>query len=331
MHPETTTSIGSVMTEDALEEKLLYMHRSDIGTLMLSGADRIDFLQRQTTNELSNLTTGARVDTILTSPTARILDVLTILVEQDHLIVVPQPGYAPHTLQFLRSRIFFMDKVTIDDHSTQYKHFLIAADSRSTLSAFEVDLDGLSGGQWVRGNEVASDTMFYAERGIEPTQLHAIVPANRRAEFEQVLENAKGTHISAEDYEVQRIEAGLPAAGHELTENYTPFEVSLDSLVSDSKGCYTGQEVLARQVTHDKVTKSMVGLRMQETVQVGALVRYEGVRVGEVTSATKSPRFGAIALAVLKRPANLIGIEVEVQDESGNSVKGEVVALPFES
>ena len=96
----------------------------------------------------------------------------------------------------------------------------------------------------------------------------------------------------------------------------------------EAKGCYTGQEVLARQINYDKITRQMVGLRLETPVQRGAAVQVEGRGAGEVTSAVVSPRFGAIALAVVKRPHFEPGTVVMVASGE-ETARGEVVSLPF--
>jgi tRNA-modifying protein YgfZ len=132
--------------------------------------------------------------------------------------------------------------------------------------------------------------------------------------------------LSDAEYEILRLEAGLPAAGHELTEEYTPLETGLEQLVSTSKGCYTGQEVLARQVNYDKVTRHLAGLRLKAEVPAGSSVTSEGKPAGIITSIAISPRLGPIALAVLRRPYHEPGTAVSVGE-----IKGTVEALPFNS
>ena len=88
-----------------------YFHQPQTGFLSVSGHDRVDFLQRQTTNDLRQLGVDRVVSTVLTSPTARILDLFYITDEGEALGVVPLPGRAAETLKFLRGRIFFSDKI----------------------------------------------------------------------------------------------------------------------------------------------------------------------------------------------------------------------------
>jgi folate-binding protein YgfZ len=132
--------------------------------------------------------------------------------------------------------------------------------------------------------------------------------------------------LSAEAYNVLRIEAGRPGPAQELTSDYTPLEANLDRAISSIKGCYSGQEVIARQITYDKVARRLVGLRLAAPVAVGAAVTVEGRTVGTITSAAESPQFGAIALAVVRRPHFEPQTNVIVGD---GGVAGEVVALPF--
>jgi folate-binding protein YgfZ len=133
--------------------------------------------------------------------------------------------------------------------------------------------------------------------------------------------------LSSESRHILRVEAGLPDAGAELSEEYTPLEAGMERAVSGDKGCYPGQEVLARQVTYDKVTQRLVGLRLSEPVAPGRRLLVEGKPAGVVTSAAESPRFGAIALGVVKRPHYVAGTRLEVEAQG---IDHPVDAITFE-
>ena len=108
-----------------------------------------------------------------------------------------------------------------------------------------------------------------------------------------------------------RIEAGRPIPGAELTDAYNPLESGMAWVCADDKGCYTGQEIIARQVNYDKITKTLVGLVSDKALVDGAEVQADGRNMGTVTSAAYSPALGKfIALAVIKRPANELGTAV---------------------
>ena len=116
-----------------------------------------------------------------------------------------------------------------------------------------------------------------------------------------------------------------------MSEAYTPLEVGLQAAISDSKGCYTGQEIIARQITYDKVTQQLRILRMEKPLEPGAQVRVEGKKAGVLTSAAESPQFGPVGLAVLKRPHHEIGTLVELETVDGTLVAARVVQPPLEN
>ena len=114
-------------------------------------------------------------------------------------------------------------------------------------------------------------------------------------------------------YEARRIELGRPRPGQELTDAFTPLETGMVWVCAENKGCYTGQEIIARQLTYDKVTRSLVRLRSELPLAEGAAVSVNDRAVGTVTSSGYSPLAGPVALAVLKRPHNVEGVEVTVE------------------
>jgi folate-binding protein YgfZ len=155
-----------------------------------------------------------------------------------------------------------------------------------------------------------------------------VIPGAAFEAFTEALEKAGVTAMTSTEYEVLRIEGGLPGPDGELTEDFTPLETGLGDLVSDTKGCYTGQEVIARQITYDKITRGLAGIRLEEPARAGARVFAGESSAGSVTSYANSPRAGYLALAVLKRPYGEPGTEVRVETGNGE-VAGKVVELPF--
>jgi aminomethyltransferase len=130
----------------------------------------------------------------------------------------------------------------------------------------------------------------------------------------------------SEALEILRIEAGIPRLGVELDESVLPDEARLERAISTSKGCYTGQEVVARLRSRGGVKHLLVGLACEHTTPpaAGAAVAAAGARIGEVTSATVSPERGAIALAYVRRPHDAPGTRVDV-----DGIPARVVDLPF--
>jgi len=305
----------------ALTQGVAVQPRADASVLVAGDADRADFLHRLTTNNIKALQPGQSAVTVLTSPTARILFVFTVLCREQDMLLLPARGQAAALLRHLRGQIFFMDKVTVTD--LEYVRWrIMGPNAAELLRKTGWPADEIAGDAWHE-----RDGLFLArqeEYDIPGFEL-AAPPAQASALQEEM--QRQGAPILADDlaYTARRVELGRPAPDNELTEEYNPLEAGMAWTCSDNKGCYTGQEIIARQVTYDKVTKTLVGLRCSGDVQPGAPITVEGRNAGAVTSAAYSPSLQSpIALAVIKRPDNQPGSAVMVGD-----IACRTVALSF--
>ncbi len=138
-----------------------------------------------------------------------------------------------------------------------------------------------------------------------------------------VFEAAQGS--PEEMIEVRRVEGGLPRYGVDVSEDYFPFEANLDSAISFTKGCYIGQEVVARANARGHANKRLVGLRLDGAVAPGAQVAAPSrPQAGTVTSAVVSPDLGPIALAYVHRTVWEPGTTLSVGERVAT-----ITALPF--
>ena len=304
-----------------------YFPLSGAGYLRVGGADRQAFLQRQTTNDVRLLSPGRALVTVLTSPVAKILDVLTLVSEAASIGAITLPGRAGATFNHLRSRIFFMDKVTVEDASAEFLQIDLLGPRAQTVLLSLGFKHSLEPGE-AQSGEVAG-LPVQAIRASE-ADYRLLVPTLQGDPVTAALEQAGAARLSHESYSILRVESGRPEAGHELVEEYTPLEAGLAGAISENKGCYTGQEVIARQITYDKVTRHLAGLILTGEVYPGDPVwSQEEERVaGTVTSAVNSPRFGHIALAILRRPFLSPGTDLIVGDKE-RGVGATVAGLPF--
>ncbi len=294
-------------------EGAVYYPLLDAGYLRLAGPDRVDFLQRQTTNDIRNLTAYRSVTTVLTSPTARILDVLTLTPDVDALGVITLPGRGSATLQFLHSRIFFKDRVTLTDASQDIAQIdLEGARVAEALIQLGIDIPTPDAIDETKLENLPLRVI--ARQELTGPACRVLAPSSHLGDVMRLLENAGLQPLSSPSREVLRIEAVQPGSAAELIGEYTPLEVGLNGLISDTKGCYTGQEVIARQISYDKVTRHLVGISLTEPAPVGSVVEAEGKVAGKITSVAVSPRFGPIALGVLKRPWHVPGTELLISD-----------------
>jgi len=134
--------------------------------------------------------------------------------------------------------------------------------------------------------------------------------------------------------ETARIEAGTPRFGADMDESNLPSESGIeDRAISYTKGCYIGQEVIARIRTYGQVAKSLRGLALPDGLSAlpakGDKLFKDGKEVGYVTSAVVSPRFRAnIALGYVRREVNQLGTELTLRTAGGES-PAKIVPLPF--
>ncbi len=300
------------------------------GLLRIAGEGRLDFIQRQTTNDVRLLAPGRALLTVLTSPTARILDVWRLLLspEGDAVDAITLPGRAPVTVSYLQRRIFFMDRVTVSDLSGGQAQALIGGPLAAQMLR-QAGVETLPAqDEVVTIHLEGSPLRLLAYEGMPGSCFLALSePSTVEALIHRLTEHGAAL-LDDDTYDVLRLETGTPGPTRELTDAYTPLEANLDRAIQGAKGCYTGQEVIARQITYDKIARRLVGLRLDAPVSMGAAVLVEGRSAGEVTSAAVSPRFGPIALAVLRRPHFAPGTPVHVTDATGEA-KGIVVPLPF--
>ncbi len=308
---------------EALRQEAALQLRPDAGVLALRDADRVDFLQRMTTNHIAALAEGQSCVTVLTSPTAKIVQVFTVVARQDDLLLLPARGAGEALARHLRSQIFFMDKVQVSDLSSRFSRLrLMGPQAFLVLAAAGLDMPAAGENGW-RSHDglLAVSQPHYDVPGYE-----LVVAVEQVEEVISRLTALQATLLHSDaGYQVRRIELGRPLPGSELVGEYNPLEAGLSWACADNKGCYTGQEIIARQVTYNKVTRTLVGLIGEQLPAAGAPLSAEGREVGFVTSAAYSPACAAfLALAIVKRPYSDAGTELQCGDQ-----KVRVAALPF--
>lgn len=304
----------------SLTDGAAYIQRLDAGVLLLEDADRVDFLQRITTNHIAALRTGHAVVTVLTSPVARILHVFTVLCREDDLVLLPAPADQKSLERRLLGQIFFMDQVRVRNVSADLARVrVVGARAKSALNA--LGLETPPDDRWL----TKDGTLILAQSRYDLPGFELVTPADRAGGLLRALNASGVAALDEEEAVALRIALGRPAPGSELTEEYNPLETGMGWACAEDKGCYTGQEILARQRTYDKTTRSLVGVASESHVARGAALTADGREVGRVTSVTARPDGpGAIGLAIVKRPQNEPG---RVLEADGADVI--VTALPF--
>ena len=301
------------------------------GCLSIRGRDRASYLQRQTTHDVRLLAENRGLPTILTSPNARILDVLYLVPgPEDSIIALTLPGMGSNTSAYFKKRIFFMDQVTVEDQSAAYTQIDLIGPCRADIL-----------GQLGFTKSPEADEILTVEWESQPVYLlcnsaplwagwRLLIPVTVVPTVKSILEETGTPRLTDEIYHLLHLESGIPQVQSELNDDFTPLETGLQAAVSDSKGCYTGQEVLARQITYDKVTQKLCGLHLSELPLADQTIWHAGKQIGRVTSMGISPRFGPIGLAMIKRPYFEPGTQVLVGAQLEQGQDADVCSVPFQ-
>lgn len=318
-----------MMTEyEAASQGAVLRDASEQGRVVLRGRDRAALLHRLSTNDIQALLPGQGCRTVLTNHHGRILDVLTVYALPEELLLVAGPGQGETVARHFRRNIFFRDQVMVEEAtSTTSLFFLFGPQAPSVLLGL-----GIAGGEtlalhhhrWVRFGD--ADVLLARELPIGGWGFALMAPAPLGPALRDSLLQAGALPLSPETFDILRVERGYGRFGQEFTPEYIPLEAGLWEAVSFTKGCYVGQEIIARMESRHRIARLLVSLRLSGPVATPAKLAVAGQPAGTLTSVVVSPRFGPIGLAYLRREYTQPGQEVEVFEGSG---VGEVVKGPF--
>jgi folate-binding protein YgfZ len=298
--------------------------------IAVTGSDRATFLHGFCTNSVKALMPGQGCEAFITSPQGKTLGHGLIFCELNQLVIDTAPGQAKTLIEHF-NRFVLSEDVTFSDRSAELVDLLIAGPDSPTLMTNVCGArppNGLleHGAATIVGLEVIVRRVAYA--GSECFCLQ-IASADVSALMNALAESG-AVRCDEAAVEAARLEAGFPLFGRDITPDNLPQEIGRDAqAISFTKGCYLGQETIARIDALGHVNQRLVGLRFSN-LQVppsGTAVSFGGKLVGRVTSAAWSPILNApLALAYLRSGQSKAGISLET--EAGAA---EVVALPVAS
>lgn len=309
----------------SIREGVAVCDRSHWGRIKISGDDRSRYLHNQSTNDIQRLKSGQGCDTVFVTSTARTIDLATVYMLDDATLVLVSPTRRQHLMEWLDRFIFPMDQVELQDVSGETASFsLIGPESDALLQKLDVELpigEAYASHQQLTLGEV--QVRVAVGSGLALPGYTLIVSASDAAKLWKILTEAGAIPMGDRIWEQLRIEQGRPIPDRELTEDYNPLEARLWQTVSFEKGCYIGQETIARLNTYKGVKQQLWGIRLQAPVEPGTLITLGDEKVGKLTSFTQTEQ-GAFGLAYIRTKAGGIGLKVQVGD-----VEGEIVDVPF--
>ncbi|HEX9428145.1 MAG TPA: hypothetical protein VGA64_10180 [Candidatus Polarisedimenticolia bacterium] len=291
---------------------------SGLGRLSITGKDAIDLLHRLTTQDLKDLRVEQGTAALFVTAKGRILDRVLLARLEDRILATTGPGRATAVRDWIE-RYTFREEVVVEDRTA----------SHGTLGLFGAGAPALAAGLF--GEAAARGSLHEPHRvawqgtsailaRTDPLAGEGYLLTSDRAALQllqgELLHPERGAMVAGpECLEVLRIEAGQPAAGRELTEEFNPWEAGLRDAVSLNKGCYVGQEVIARLNTYQKVSKFLARLAWEgrEMPEGRAALEFAGQPVGTLTSAARVPASTrVVALGYLAGEQSTPGLAVDV-------------------
>ncbi len=264
-----------------------------------AGPDVITFLQGQLSQDVARLEEGASTWALLLAPQGKVVAFLRVLrVGEEEVVLETDAGFGPAVIERLNR---FKLRVKCDLDPLAWRCLAVRGPTAHDLveGGVVADWPGLPGADLVGESPAAPEGV---------------------------------TRCSMEAYEAVRIEAGIPVMGRELDEGTIPAEAGVvDMSVSFTKGCYTGQELVARIDSRGgNVPRRLRGLILADgaTAPAGATIHVDAKEAGRLTSVAFSPRLGAtVALAYVRRAVE-VPADVAVEWDGGSS-PARVEALPL--
>jgi aminomethyltransferase len=249
----------------ALREAVGLVDLTGWGVLRLRGSSRLDFVQRLSTNDVLRLTPAQGAATIFTTPIGRIVDLAFVLVREEELLLIVGRGADEIVADWLRRHIFFNDDVVVDNLTGQWG--LVGCSGPGAAAPMARLL----------GEDLRDLPPFHASmgqfEGVDVTVVRSVplgneyllmIPAEQASvmwtALARAVESAGGAFVGETALEAARMAGGWPRFGRELSEDYIPLEAGLKWAVNFNKGCYVGQEIIARMDTYQRLAKRLVVL-----------------------------------------------------------------------
>jgi folate-binding protein YgfZ len=295
------------------------------GLLQLVGEDRFRFLHNQTTNNIEALAPGQGCDTVFVTSTGRTLDLATVYITEDAILMLVSPNRRSFLLQWMDRFIFPMDLVELSDISAKFAIFkLIGLESDALLKKIAIEpLTGQPVASHAPVNFGNISLRLAVGSGLSLPGYTVLAPVADSPQLWSELVGAGAVPLGDRAWECLRVQQGRPFPDRELTEDYNPLEAGLWHAIAFDKGCYIGQETIARLNTYKGVKQRLWGVRLNRPAVAGMPLTVAGEKVGTLTSYGEIDG-ESIGLAYVRTKAGGSGLAVQVGDATG-----ELVSRPF--
>ncbi|HVO72890.1 MAG TPA: glycine cleavage T C-terminal barrel domain-containing protein [Ignavibacteriaceae bacterium] len=337
---------GSIKNNDSINSELNSLYKgvglrdiSNYGAIELRGNDVLEFLHRISTNSIKDLPKEKIIQTIFTTEKGRIIDKTSLFNFLEFQLLVCSAEQQEKVMRWINKYII-SDDIIQTDISGKYTIFELLGPQ---VESFVIMISGNA------VNSIQEDSFKVINTDGIIFFLAKLKDRNGKMKFWIIADPNYGQQlvrymmenksifdfnlIGDEASDIYRIEQGIPSAPYEINDLYNPHEARLMDLVDTKKGCYIGQEVIARLDTYDKVQKYLMGIEFDQTVEEDlkfSLLDSEGVEAGEITSYAYSPNLKKqIGLAYIRKAFIQEGKILAAKSGNGLNVNVLVHGLPF--
>lgn len=308
------------------------------GRLRVTGDDRVKWLQSLISNDILPLAPGQGLYSGFLNHKGKMLAYFRVYALADALLLEDVGEIGETTLQALRKFLLYGTKAKLENCADTWGQLLVSGPRAADLlnAAFGADVSGLKPLTFVTQNIGGRQALLMRTEETGETDIEVLVPADGLATaWERLLDAGAPmglTLFGTQARESLRLEAGLARVGQDLTEEIVPPEANLEGIAfSLSKGCYPGQEVVARMDTYGSVRRRLAGLSLKGSAipPHGAKIFSGDREVGWVSSSALSPTLGhPIAFGFPLRDFTQPGTALTVEFD-GQRHEATVQTLPF--
>ena len=304
-------------TGDLLAGALYVHHDTSSGCLKATGDDALDLLNRLSTNKVDHLQPGHWAPTVLTSDRGRIVDLLTVIHAGDHIYLLTSPGQQQPVIEWL-DKYTIMEDLEVEDVSASTAIITLAGEGSDSVLGLEPDgTERLPGLQYpAPAISIGGHDAIIISRPLGALPCSLLIAAPDATDgIMAVLSGAGATNLGADAWEALRVANGAPAFGTEMGEPYNPLEAGLIGAIDFTKGCYIGQEVIARLDSYDRVQRYLSVLSFSDgcDVAAGTALYVDDRQAGTVTSVYRTPGGELRGLGFVRTAAAIPGQELSLQ------------------
>lgn len=334
MHPNRGEEVYTSV-DDELEQALTsaaIIDRSFLGRIDVTGTDRLDLLHRLSTNDLLRLQPGELAPTVFTTDKGRIVDYVYVLAAENSVQLITSAGSEDRLVGWIE-KYHIMEDISFSIRTGATAMYTIIGPRSADLVVRLLSTDLPRGRHtFIRWRDLPLHLIHVQE--FDTHQFNIILPVEESESFWGfVVEQASAATIpmlGTRAYSALKCLLGIPSSGAELSESFNPYEAGLRHAISFTKGCYIGQEVIARLDTYRKIQRQLVGILFETSFDCSndpPVLFKEDEEAGLLTSMSSTAfRGGYPALGIIQKEAALQGGSVDVQCSTAE-IRGRIVQI----